>query len=120
MLLNGEPWSYQLKPVPESQLWLRRLRRKIRGEIQICAESKQAFATENAPVRGVLLPAKAKLSNDCAVTIHVFVIQIAEEAPAPADQFHKPAPAGVVVLVLSKVLCQFRDSPGQEGNLDLG
>jgi hypothetical protein len=81
---------------------------------------EHALAIENAPVRGVLLSAKAKLSDNSAVAIHILVIQIAEEAPAPADQFHKPAPAGVVVLVLSKVLCQFRDSPGQEGNLNLG
>ena len=81
---------------------------------------KQATATENAPVRGVLLPAKAKLSNNSAVTIHILIIQIAEETPAPTYQFHEAAPAGVVVFVFSKVLCQFRDTPGQQGNLDFG
>jgi hypothetical protein len=71
---------------------------------------------EEAPA----LLAKAELAEDCAVAVDVCAVQIGELAPPLSDQHQESSLRVVVVLMLSKVLCEGVDPFSQESDLHFG
>jgi hypothetical protein len=65
--------------------------------------------TESAVASLSSLSAKAELLNQCAVTVHVFVLQVCQQLAALTDHLEQTAAGMVVFLVLPQVVRQVDD-----------
>src|SRR5437016_4873910 len=61
----------------------------------------------------------AELVDDRAIAIEIGLLEIVEEAAAPADELHQAAAAVVVLRVRLEVLGQVGDAIRKEGDLNL-
>jgi hypothetical protein len=66
------------------------------------------------------LPAQAEVGDELAVAVEIFVLKIAQKAPALTDLHQQAAAAVVILLVDLQVLGQLVDRRGEDCDLHVG
>ena len=71
-------------------------------------------------VTAIRLAAQAEVGDELAVALEIFVLKIAQQAPALSDLHQQAAAAVVVLLVDLQMLGQLVDRRGEDGDLNVG